>query len=254
MSQPKERQQIINAAKAFAMHTRGIFGVLVAAFVIGVFALVTRDALQSHRKAQPLPPPAPEVRLDTKAIVRTAEGIDHQGRRVSFDILIFPRSVRWGPSSIDTLIINGRKVAVSAAAADLLTNDIREQITTAREIITAASADNNKTKTYAAQIAGKRAATLATFVKAHTAQAKPIYTLNLGRYHTPCARCDTKEVTWKGAVILVLVKKKQWRAAITEALKDAMSKRRNLPSAVRYSAFALVEHANTTTATTAQQP
>ena len=67
----------------------------------------------------------------------------------------------------------------------------------------------------------------------------PISTLNLGQYRDPCTNCETGGTSWQRPFIVIAVKELEPDTNMGEALADAMTGKKRLPSPSSYSTFVL---------------
>ncbi|MGH1419312.1 MAG: hypothetical protein ACRBCJ_10690 [Hyphomicrobiaceae bacterium] len=242
MSQPEERLQIIQALQAIATHTQYLLSVAITFFIAGVIALGVRDAMNSQRKANSAPVTLTEQTFENMAVVQKTVGRDKQGRKVDFEFVIFPRTVRWVAGTSDTIIMNNRELHPSRVPNKLFDKQVRQHFAGAQSVLAVASTTRAQSQTMAAQVAGKRAATLADWLTYFVPIKTPVYELNLGHYHNPCAYCNSQHSTWRDSIVVVIVRRKEQRAVVVEALKEAMASPRNLPSPERFSTFAIIQH------------
>ncbi len=243
MPQPEERRQVVDTAKAIAFHTRELLVTLIVLFVAGVIALTVRDALATKRKSSPPLPLALESLLDNGVSLRTAEGIDSQGRQINFEFLIWPRDVRWAGDDNPALTTRTRTLQPASDPASLFGSDVIKKLSAARTLFALASVSDVAGKSTGEKIAARRAEIAGQWLaRIAPKNTTPIYELNLGRYHKPCGRCDSKQTTWRDAFVLVIERRKEFGAITGEALRNALSRRRNLPSPTRFSTFAAVRH------------
>ncbi len=241
MPQPEERRQVIDAAKAIAFYTQGLLVTLIVFFVAGVIALTLRDARSTLRKSSPPLPLATERVLENRVVALSAEGIDSQGRQVQFEFLIWPRDVRWMGDESPALETSSRILQPGSDITSLFGPNVMQEIAEAQTLLALTSVSDWTGKSSGEKVAARRAEVATQWLaQISPKSAVPIYELNLGRYHSPCGRCDGRQNTWRNAFVLVVERRKEFSAILSEALKYALSNHRNLPSPTRFSTFSAV--------------
>ncbi|MEO1207539.1 MAG: hypothetical protein AAFV45_14525 [Pseudomonadota bacterium] len=211
-----------------------------AAVVAGVTTLTTVQAVDSYYKAREIKPArivAQSSSANTRAFV--IGGRDSWGRRALFDVLVSVKSLGWVRGSTDTLEQDGRRIVSDMVQVFVLDEDVQKRLKRSNAIIAVGLASQEGDRTVETERAGKRAATTAEWITAAIQGARPVYSLNLGQYQEPCADCESQGTSWQRPLIVIGVRQSDDEVDLREALMDAFTRAKNLPSPESYSNFAL---------------
>ncbi|MFV0367259.1 MAG: hypothetical protein ACK5KM_02250 [Hyphomicrobiaceae bacterium] len=212
---------------------------LAAAFVTGTAAWVTWDAVDARNRGKFLEPVVSAERLSPATQAYVINGLDDQGRRADFDLIVANKTFTWARGSTDSLARDGQPLTSADVENVILDPLVRARLDSAEQVIAVGMAseegDPAKEKHRAGQRAEQTAKWLSTAVKRNT----ELWTLNLGQYTQPCVACDTNETSWQRPFMVVAVQRAAWGTDIAQALANALDSASNLPSPDRYSAFAL---------------
>jgi hypothetical protein len=205
-----------------------------------VGAIVVKDRMA--------PPPvetaalsAPEAaeRTTRTSTVFAIEGVDKAGKRGSFDVVVLNKSFLWVRGSAEELEKDGKTIPAAELAAAVLDEEVRGALSDAKEVIAVGTASQEGSATEEVDRAQRRARQAATLVTGAVAGTVPISILNLGQYRDPCTNCETSGTSWQRPFIVIAVKQLEPGTHVGEALADAMSGKKRLPSPSSYSTFAL---------------
>jgi hypothetical protein len=185
------------------------------------------------------PRPKEDVRQTRNSVVFAIEGKDKAGRRGAFDVVVLNKSFLWVRGSADQLEKDGKTIAGADLAAAVLDEEVRAALADAKEVIAVGAASQEGSATDEVARAERRARQTATLVAGAVAADVPIWTLNLGQYRDPCKDCETAGSSWQRPFIVVAVKEIDAGANLGEALADAMSGKKRLPSPQSYSVYDL---------------
>lgn len=219
----------------------------VAMLVATTGAAGTYGAIQIHDKVivphrletAAVPAAEPEVRQTRNSTVFAIEGKDKAGRHGSFDVVVLNKSFLWVRGSAEDLEKDGKPIPREELAAAVLDDEVRNALTDAKEVITVGTASQEGNPEEEVARAERRAKQAAALVSSAVRAEIPIYALNLGQYRDPCANCETGGTSWQRPFIVIAVKESDPGTDIGEALADAMSGKKQLPSPTSYSAFTL---------------
>jgi hypothetical protein len=219
-------------------------GLAVAVAVTGGAATVGVIAVKDRMAPPPVETaaiPAPEAaeRTTRTSTVFAIEGVDKAGKRGSFDVVVLNKSFLWVRGSAEELEKDGKTIPAPELAAAVLDEEVRSALSDAKEVIAVGTASQEGSATEEVDRAQRRAKQAATLVSGAVAQTVPISTLNLGQYRDPCTNCETGGTSWQRPFIVIAVKQLEPGANIGEALADAMSGKKRLPSPSSYSTFVL---------------
>lgn len=217
----------------------------VAALVASTGAAATIGAIEIKRNViDPLKmetaaiAPA-EVRQTRNSTVFAIEGKDKAGRKAAFDVVVLNKSFLWVRGSAEDLEKDGQTIPRDTLAAAVLDDEVRAALADAKEVITVGTASQEGNAADEVARAERRAKQAASLVSGAVAPSVPISTLNLGQYRDPCVGCETGGTSWQRPFIVIAVKAADPDTDIGEALADAMTGKKQLPSPASYSAFAL---------------
>jgi hypothetical protein len=183
--------------------------------------------------------PEPEVRQTRNSTVFAIEGKDKAGRRATFDVVVLNKSFLWVRGSAEDLEKDGAVIPRADLAAAVLDDEVKGALADAKEVITVGTASQEGVAADEVARAERRAKQAATLISGAVTAATPIWTLNLGQYRDPCTNCETGGTSWQRPFIVIAVKETDAGTNIGEALTDAMSGKKQLPSPSSYSEFAL---------------
>lgn len=215
-------------------------GMLLAAGVVaGTAGWTVTDTIDSRSRGKFLRPVVNAERLSPSTQAFVLEGIDEQGRRADFDLIVANKDFTWERGSTDRLTQAGQPMPRGDIDKVLLDELVRARLKQAKQLIAVGAASQEGDPTAEVQRAAKRAEKIAEWIVPHSEKETPIWTLNLGQYKDPCDTCDTAETTWQRPFLLIAVRRAAWGVDLGEALSDALSSASNLPSTDRYSTYAL---------------
>lgn len=218
----------------------------VAMLVASTGAAATYGAIEIHKRV--IEPsrvetaaiaPEPEVRQTRNSTVFAIEGKDKAGRRATFDVVVLNKSFLWVRGSAEDLEKDGVTIPRADLAAAVLDDEVKGALADAKEVITVGTASQEGVAADEVARAERRAKQAATLISGAVTAATPIWTLNLGQYRDPCTNCETGGTSWQRPFIVIAVKETDAGTNIGEALTDAMSGKKQLPSPSSYSEFAL---------------
>lgn len=219
-----------------------IVGALALLFVIGVAGFVAKDALDGFSKDKSGLRTVSATRWNDRTLVFSIEGADRNGRAADFDVVVLTKAYGWVRGSTTELERGETRLSADDVDREVLTAQLREGLSSARELIAVGLASQEGEVERETQRAGLRAARIAEWVRGAVGGSIPLWTLNLGRYADVCAECENEDTSWQRPFIVVAVKRADPGVDLGEALAVAMSGKSNLPSPQRYSAFALAKY------------
>ncbi|HKZ97718.1 MAG TPA: hypothetical protein VJ045_12140 [Hyphomicrobiaceae bacterium] len=189
--------------------------------------------------AAPVAPPAEPERQTQSSVIFAIEGKDKAGRRGTFDVVVARKEFLWVRKSSDELERDGKTITGADIESQVLDQDVRAALATAKEIIAVGTASQEGDAREETERAGRRAHKTAEIVQGGIDAAIPIWTLNLGQYREPCKDCEAGGTNWQRPFIVIAVKDLEPGGNVGEALADALSGQKKLPAPKSYSAFAL---------------
>jgi hypothetical protein len=215
-------------------------GMLFAATVIGGTAAWTvSDTVDSRWRGKFLRPVVNAERLSPSTQAYVLEGMDRQGRRADFDLIVANKDFTWERGSTERLTREGALLSRGDIDKVLLDELVRARLKQAKQLIAVGTASQEGETQQELLRAGKRAEKTAEWIMPLAEKDVPVWTLNLGQYKDPCDTCDTAETNWQRPFLLIAVRRAAWGVDLGEALADALSSASNLPETDRYSAYAL---------------
>lgn len=218
-------------------------GLLFAATVIGgTSAWTVADTVDSRWRGKFLRPVINAERLSPTTQAYVLEGIDEQGRRADFDLIVANKDFTWERGSTERLTREGKVLARGEIDRLLFDDLVRARLRQAKQLIAIGTASQEGDERQELFRAGKRAEQTAQWIMPLADKDVPVWTLNLGQYKEPCETCDTAETNWQRPFLLIAVRRASWGVDLGEALADALSSASNLPSTDRYSTYALTRY------------
>ena len=216
-------------------------GRLFAAGVIATTgAWIAWDTYDARWRAKHLRPTISSERLSPVTRAYVLEGVDKEGRRADFDLIIADKAFTWEHSASDRLSRDSKPLSSDEMQSIILDPLVRARLKGAKHLIAVGTASEEGDPTQEIHRAGRRAEQTARWLASVSETDTPLWTLNLGQYQQPCAACDTNETSWQRPFIVIAVQRNTWGADLSEALADALSSASNLPSPDNYTTFALV--------------
>lgn len=224
-----------------------------AAVALGTTAVVTTTAVVVHNVvvdpyAEPYvqteiaPLAADEAMRQTRGtLIFAIEGQDKAGRRGTFDVVVARKQFLWVRGSSDQLEKDGRVISGEELSRDVLDQEVRDGLATAREIVAVGTASQEGDPAAEKARAGRRAARTAAIVGAAIDAAIPVSALNLGQYREARSPRTTGGTDWQRPFMVIAVKELEEGTVLAEALADAMTGKDALPSPGSYSAFELTK-------------
>jgi hypothetical protein len=221
-----------------------------AAVALGSTAVITTSAVVVHNAvldpyAEPyvqteVAPLADPMRQTKGTLIFAIEGHDKAGRRGTFDVVVARKQFLWVRGSAEDLEKDGRKITGDQLASDVLDQEVRDGLASAREIIAVGTASQEGDPAAEKQRAGRRAARTAEIVASAIDASIPVSALNLGQYRDSKAAA-TGATDWQRPFMVIAVKDLEEGTVLPEALADAMTGKEQLPSPASYSAFELTK-------------
>lgn len=220
----------------------GVAAIIATTGVAGTYTAmeIRRDFIAAKVETAAIAPEA-ETRQTRNSTVFAIEGKDKAGRRASFDVVVLNKSFLWVRGSAEELEKDGKPIPRQEVAAAVLDDEVRNALSDAKEVITVGTASQEGNAADEVARAERRAKQAAGLVSTAVGADVPIYTLNLGQYRDTCTNCETGATSWQRPFIVIAVKESDPGTEIGEALTDAMSGKKQLPSPTSYSAFDLTK-------------
>lgn len=188
------------------------------------------------------PPPAEPVRQTTSSLIFAIEGKDKAGRQGTFDVVVAKKEFLWVRGSSDELEKAGVTITGADIAGQVLDDDIRAGLATAKEIIAVGAASQEGDATEETARAARRAQRTAEIIAPVIDPSIPILTLNLGQYRGSAKPgAESGGTNWQRPFMVIAVKELADGTELGEALADAMNGNDKLPSPASYSAFELTK-------------
>jgi len=224
-----------------------------AVATLGTTAVVTTSAIVAHNAvidpyAEPyvqteIAPLADPMRQTRGTLIFAIEGQDKAGRRGTFDVVVARKQYLWVRGSAEDLEKDGRRITGNELASDVLDQEVRDGLASAREIIAVGTASQEGDPAAEKARAGRRAARTADIVGAAIDESTPISSLNLGQYREsrPAGVAAGGATDWQRPFMVIAVKELEEGTVLAEALADAMTGKEQLPSPASYSAFELTK-------------
>jgi hypothetical protein len=222
-----------------------------AAAALGTTAVMTTTAVVVHNAvvdpyAAPYVPTeiaplvAPEPMRQTSAtLIFEIEGRDKAGRRGTFDVVVAKKQFLWVRGSAEELEKDGRVISGAELTRDVLDQEVRDGLASAREIVAVGTASQEGDPAQEKARAARRATRTAELVAGVIAPSTPVSALNLGQYSGK--RPEAGATNWQRPFMVIAVKELEDGADLGEALADAMTGKDKLPSPASYSAFELTK-------------
>lgn len=220
-----------------------IVGTLALLFVFVVAGFVIKDAASGFSKDRSGLRAVSANRWNDRTLAFPIEGADRNGRTAQFDVVVLRKDYGWVRGSTTDLERGESRLSADDITRDVFTRELREGLSSARELIAVGLASQEGEVERETQRAGLRAARIAEWTREAVGASVPLWTLNLGRYVDVCADCETEDTSWQRPFIVIAVRTADPGCDIGEALAVALSEKSNLPSPSRYSAFALAKYA-----------
>ncbi len=173
------------------------------------------------------------------AFLFPVDGVDSQGRKASFDFIIFNREYTWVKGSTNEVEHGGAALSEPETVRQVISSQIRETLLRERELIAVGLASREGERQTEEDRAARRSQTAAGWLNSFAAPATPIWRLNLGQYGKDCASQEDADTSFERPLILAGVRSKDEGANLREALANAISGKENLPSRECYSQFEL---------------
>lgn len=197
------------------------------------------DMIDARARGKFLLPTISAERLSPATHAYVIQGVDQNGRRADFDLIVADKEFTWERGSTERLM--RADAAMTKADIERVIFDplVRARLEGAKQLIAVGTASEEGDASKETYRAGKRAEQTASWLASVTSKDVPLYTLNLGQYKQPCEACNTAQTDWQRPFLVVAVQRYAFGADIGEALADALSATSNLPAPERYSAYAL---------------
>lgn len=210
-----------------------------AAVIAGTSGWIAWDTYDARLRNKFLRPIVAAERLSPATHAYVIQGLDTEGRRADFDLIVADKAFTWERGSTEQLARDDKPLTPDEVKNVILDPLVRARLRSARQLIAVGTASEEGDPTKEKHRAGLRAERTAQWLSAVTDDKLPLWTLNLGQYQQPCQSCDTNETSWQRPFLIVAVQRAAWGTDIAEALADALASASNLPSPERYSTFAL---------------
>lgn len=241
-------QDWYNWISAFLQTKAGAVAALGTTAVLTTTAVVVHNAVVDPYAAPYVPTEvaplvAPEPVRQTKGtLIFEIEGRDKAGRRGTFDVVVAKKQFLWVRGSAEELEKDGRTISGAELTGDVLDQEVRDGLASAREIIAVGTASQEGDAAQERARAARRAARTAELVSAAIGASIPVSTLNLGQYSGKRPAEDAGSATnWQRPFMVIAVKELEPEANLGEALADAMTGKEKLPSPASYSVFELTK-------------
>ncbi|MGQ0456875.1 MAG: hypothetical protein ACT4OU_07420 [Hyphomicrobium sp.] len=219
-----------------------LIGALALLFVIVVAGFIIKDAATGFSKDRTGLRTIAANRWNDRTLAFPIEGADRNGRAAQFDVVVLRKDYGWVRGSTTELERGETRLSADDIAREVFTRELREGLSSARDLIAVGLASQEGEVERETQRAGLRAARIAEWTREAVGTSVPLWTLNLGRYVEVCDDCETDDTSWQRPFIVVAVRTADPGCDIGEALAVALSEKSNLPSPSRYSAFALAKY------------
>jgi hypothetical protein len=167
------------------------------------------------------------------------DGMDGQGRRASFDFIIFTKDYTWVKGSTSQVERSGSGVPETDTVREVVSSQIRETLLREKELIAVGLASREGERQAEEDRAARRSQTAAGWLTSIAGPSTPIWRLNLGQYGKDCASQEDADTSFERPLILAGVRSKDEGTNLREALANAISGKENLPSRECYSQFEL---------------
>ncbi|WBT38173.1 MULTISPECIES: hypothetical protein [Hyphomicrobium] len=227
--------------KAGAAAALGSTAVLTTAAVV-VHNVVVDPYAEPYVPTEIAPLSAAEPMRQTKGtLIFEIEGRDKAGRRGTFDVVVAKKQFLWVRGSAEDLERDGRVISGAEIAGDVLDQEVRDGLASAREIVAVGTASQEGNPVEEKKRAARRATRTAELVSGAIDASIPISSLNLGQYRERCVSCDADGTNWQRPFMVIAVKELEEGTVVAEALADAMTGKERLPSPASYSAFELTK-------------
>lgn len=213
-----------------------------ASVIAGTGLWTVADTVDSRWRGKFLKPIVNAERLSPSTQAFVIEGIDEQGRRADFDLIVANKDFTWERGSTERLMREDKVLARADLDRLILDEHVRARLKQAKQIIAVGTASQEGDSQQELFRAGKRAEQTAQWIMPLVGKDMPVWTLNLGQYTDPCDTCDTAETNWQRPFLVIAVRRAAWGVNLGEALADALSSASNLPSTDRYSTYALTRY------------
>ncbi len=229
-------------ANLFGSRREAIIGALALLFAAIVGGFVVKDALLAMSGGKSGWLTITAQRWNERTMVFPIDGVDANGRRALFDVVVLTKNYGWVRGSTQELERGDQRLTAEDIENEVLAPQLRTGLNGAIALIAVGLASQEGEVEREVQRGGLRAARIAEWVRGVVDPSVPMWTLNLGRYVDPCTDCEDADTSWQRPFIVVAVRRSDAGANIGEALADAMSNKTNLPSPSRYSTFALAKY------------
>ncbi len=216
-------------------------GLLIAWIIIaGVAGHTIWDARESFvATTSASPTRAVRERSSDNTRAFLVRGRDSWGRRAVFDVLVSVRSLGWVHGSTSMLEQDGAQFSGTEIRNRVFDAQVRRRLAQAKAWIAVGLASQEGDRDAETQRAMKRAEQTAEWLLAASDEGRPLYTLNLGQYKTPCESCEDEGTSWQRPLIAIGVLWMDPGVDLKEALVDGFERAKNLPSPWAYSHFDL---------------
>lgn len=224
------------------------------AAALGTTAVVTTTAVAVHNvvvdpyaepyvqtEIAPLASDDEQMRQTKGTLIFAIEGKDKAGRRGTFDVVVARKQFLWVRGSAEDLEKDGRRITGDQLASDVLDQEVRDGLASAKEIIAVGTASQEGDPAAELARAGRRASRTADIVGTAIDRKIPISALNLGQFRGVGASTTTGGTDWQRPFMVIAVKDLEPGTDLGEALADAMTGKEQLPSPASYSAFELTK-------------
>jgi hypothetical protein len=182
-----------------------------------------------------------EKKAVENAFIFPVEGKDAQGRNAAFDFIILTEDYTWVKGSTNQ--VEGRTGIVPDAetAQRVINPQIRDALSSSSDLIAVGLASLEGDQAAEEERANQRSQTVTRWMETIATPDKGIWRLNLGQYNKTCKTQEDVNTSFQRPLILIGVRSKEQGANLQEALADAISGKKNLPSRDCYSRFDLAQ-------------
>ncbi len=180
-------------------------------------------------------------RWSRSTVVFPITGRDAAGRRARFDFIVATNDISWRRGSPFYLERDNGILYPQRVIETLFTPNLMWRLNNAADVIAVGSASEEGRPAVEKVRAAQRAESAAEWIKTATSSRKRVWELNLGQFRSGCdGALNTQDTNWQRPFVMVSVRWKDPDISMSQALKDAMRDRDNLPSPNCYTTFDLI--------------
>ncbi|MEQ1695077.1 MAG: hypothetical protein ABL901_04475 [Hyphomicrobiaceae bacterium] len=193
----------------------------------------------------PLPTPdAPTIKVDDGIDLYEITGEDKHGRRAAFDIIMISEGLSWKyqENEIERNEPGSNEAGKKKVSAADLRALFKERFADASDIIASGTASAEGKRTREENRARKRGESLAKMIRESTLPGSKVWMLNLGQFLKVCKDCTAEQTANQRPVFVAGAVSKEEGVNLSEALRMALRRRKDLPDPSNYSLFDLIQH------------